>query len=321
MRFRDRTLLRLLDADECAALLTTQVGERILHTAFTAQEATVGAVTAVRARQVGLMPTTGILQPFEAQMYGVQSAHQWRFSAQLPLAGPVVSADARLDLTLTATRAGVQTSVTAAGVEDLGGIADPTAVDARILAEDGSLPVPGPALQERRLTALVGILEHRFETTAEAPIGRLLRSRGTLTFEQLRDELSPPRIPLRLGLTLTEEPTPTAPVAFPLQCLAFAVDEPFADLAARLTEIQVGMARTAPYADLPQPPAGVTVRTPLPALMFFPQAALDEPDLPGAVPGPGPADAAALRAARLDELAARLRHIGIVPVAVPDRQE
>ncbi|KOU61516.1 hypothetical protein ADK57_27580 [Streptomyces sp. MMG1533] len=317
MRFRDRILLRLLDAGERAALLTAPVGERILHTAFTAEEAEVGPVTAVRARQVGLMPTSQIVQPFEAQLYGAQSAQQWRFTAQLPLSGPVVGADARLDLTLLASRSGVRTSITEAAVENLAGIAEREDVDARILAEDGSLPAPGEALETRRLTALVDMLEERFETTAEAPLGNLLRSRGPLTFEQLRAELSPPHTPLRLGLRLTEEPTPSTAVTFPLQCLAFAVDEPFADLAARLTEIQIGMARTAPLADLPQPPAGVAVRTPLPALMFFPQTALDEPDLPGTVPGPGPADDAGLRTARLDELAARLRHIGIVPVAVP----
>ncbi|MCX4650244.1 MULTISPECIES: hypothetical protein [unclassified Streptomyces] len=317
MRFRDRILLRLLDAGECAALLTPEVGDRLLHAAFTAEEATVGPVTGVQARQVALMPTSGVVQPVEAHMHGVQSGQQWRLAAQLPLAGPVVGADARLDLTLLAPLSGVRTSITQAEMRDLRGIADLDAVDARIVAEDGALPAPGEALQQRRLSALIASLEDRFTTSGEAPLGTLLRSRP-LTFEQLLAELSPPRRPQRLSLNFVEDSTkPPAPADFPVQCLGFAVDEPFGDLAARLAEIQTGRARAAPHAEPPRPPVGTAVRTPLPALMFFPQAALDEPDLPGTAQGPNPADTAGVRTARLDELALRLRPLGIVPVAVP----
>ncbi|MEU7601703.1 hypothetical protein [Streptomyces sp. NPDC041003] len=52
MQFRDRTLLRLLDSAECASLLTAEVGDRLMRTAFDAPQATVGPVTAVVTRAV-----------------------------------------------------------------------------------------------------------------------------------------------------------------------------------------------------------------------------------------------------------------------------
>ncbi|MFE1438637.1 hypothetical protein [Streptomyces sp. NPDC058739] len=317
MRFRDRALLRLLDADERAALLTAEVGDRLLKTAFVAREATVGPVTAVVTRQVSLMPTSRTPQPVEAHLYDIQSTHQWRLTAQLPPAGPAVDADARLDLTLLASRAGVQTSVTGVSVDDLGDIAALEAVDARIVTEDGSLPTDAQALRERRLTSLVGILEDRFETSAEAPLGDLLRAHGT-TFEDLRARLSTPHHPLRLRLEMVEDGTkPATETAFKLLCVAFVLDGPLDDLAARLAEIQLGMARTAASAELPQPPPGTAVRAATPALLLFPETALDDGDLPADSTGIDPTDTARLRAARLTELITRLGHIGIVPVAVP----
>ncbi|WP_030795974.1 hypothetical protein [Streptomyces sp. NRRL S-337] len=317
MRFRDRALLRLLDTDERAALLTTEVGDRLLQTAFLPQEATVGPVTAVVTRQVSLMPTSRTPQPLEAHLYDIQSTHQWRLAAQLPLTGPTVDADARLDLTLLASRAGVQTSVTEVSVDDLGDIAALDTVDARIVAEDGSLPTEAQALGERRLTSLVDILEDRFETTGEAPLGDLLRRRA-LTFEELRAGLSTPHNPLRLRLKLVEDATkPATETAFKVLCVAFVLDGPLDDLASRLAEIQLGMARVAASVDLPQPPPGIAVRTATPALLLFPDTALDDGDLPADSTGIDPSDTAHLRAARLTELTTRLRHIGIVPVAVP----
>ncbi|MEU6273026.1 hypothetical protein ABZ871_11530 [Streptomyces populi] len=317
MRFRDRALLRLLDADERAALLTAEVGDHLLAAAFLAQEAAVGPVTAVVTRQVTLMPTSRTLQPVEAHLFDIQSTRQWRLAAQLPLTGPTVDADARLDLTLLASRSGVQTSVTEVSVDDLGGIAALDAVDARIVAEDGSLPSDADTLRERRLASLVGLLEERFETTGQAPLGDLLRSRG-LTFEELRASLSTPHNPLRLRLKLVEDATkPATETAFKVVCVAFALDGPLDDLAARLAGVRVGMARTAASAELPQAPSGTAVRTATPALLLFPETALDDGDLPADSTGIDPADTARLRAARLTELATRLRHIGIVPVAVP----
>ncbi|MFF0792245.1 hypothetical protein [Streptomyces spiralis] len=316
MRFRDRALLRLLDTDERAALLTAQVGDRLLQTAFVPQEATVGPVTAVVTRQVSLMPTSRTPQPLEAHLYDVQSTHQWRLTAQLPLTGPTVAADARLDLTLLASRAGVQTSVTEVSVGDLGDIAALEAVDARIVAEDGSLPAEAQALAERRLTSLVDLLEDRFETSGEAPLGNLLRRRG-LTFEELRAGLSTPHNPLRLRLKLIEDATkPATETAFKVLCVAFVIDGPLDDLASRLAEIQLGMARVAASVELPQPPPGMAVRTATPALLLFPGTALDDGDLPADTTGIDPSDTARLRAARLTELTIRLRQIGIVPVAV-----
>ncbi|MEU2391302.1 hypothetical protein [Streptomyces sp. NPDC007369] len=255
MQFRDRTLLRLLDSAECGALLTPGVGDRLLQTAFTAQEARVGPVTAVVTRQVTLMPTSASAQPLDAQLYDMQSGRQWRLSARWPLAGPTVDADARLDLTLLAGRGGVETTVTHVARKD---------------------PVGGGVPDDRG------------------------------------------RIPLGLNLQMVEEPAPElSETAFKVVCVAFVLDRPFADLAARLADVQVGMARVAESADRPQPPAGMAVRTPAPALVVFPEAALDDADLPGVPAGTDPGDTAGLRRARLTELATRLGHVGIVPVAVP----
>ncbi|MFG3497644.1 hypothetical protein [Streptomyces sp. NPDC047928] len=255
MRFRDRTLLRLLDSAECGALLSPAVGDRLLRTAFTAQEARVGPVTTVVTRQVSLMPTSASAQPLEAQLYDMHSSRQWRLAGRWPLAGPVVDADARLDLTLLAGRGGVETTVT------------------EVVRKD---PVGGGAPDAQG------------------------------------------RIPLGLRLRMVEEPAPElSETAFKVACVAFAVDRPFDDLAARLADVQVGMARVAESTDRPQPPVGMAVRTPVPALLLFPETALDDTDLPGAPGGVDPADSAGVRASRLTEFATRLRHVGIVPVAVP----
>lgn len=255
MQFRDRTLLRLLDSAECGALLTPAVGDRLLQTAFTAQEARVGTVTAVVTRQVTLMPTSASSQPLEAQLYDMHSSRQWRLSARWPLAGPMVDADARLDLTLLAGRGGVETTVT--------------------------------------------------EVVRKDPVGAgVPDAQG--------------RIPLGLELEMVEEPAPElSETAFKVVSVAFVLDRPFTDLAAGLADVQVGMARVAEGADRPQPPAGMAVRTAVPALVLFPETALDDTDLPGVAAGTDPGDTAGLRRARLTELATRLRHVGIVPVAVP----
>ncbi|TMV00052.1 hypothetical protein [Streptomyces sp. DASNCL29] len=322
MHFRDRTLLRLLDADERASLLTAKVGDQLVKTAFVAQEATVDPVTAVVTRQVTLMPTSRTAQPLEAQLHDMQTSHQWRLAAQVPLMGPLVDADARLDLTLLAGRRGVRTSITEVGVEDLAGVAELDAVDARIVAEDGSLPTEESALQGRRLTSLIAILEDRFETGEQAPLGSVLVERGLTTFEKLQTALSAPHNPLRLDLKLVEDALgPASETAFKVMCVAFVLDRPFEDLASRLAEMQIGMARVAESADLPRPPAGMGVRTTAPALLVFPESALDDADLPGVSAEVDPSDTAGLRTARFTELTARLRHVGIVPVAVPDRQE
>jgi hypothetical protein len=79
----------------------------------------------------------------------------------------------------------------------------------------------------------------------------------------------------------------------------------------------VAVARTGldVLADAPPPPSGAKVRHSRPALMVFPQSALDDADLPF-VAGPSPGSAAQKRSSRLTELTTRLRTSGIVPVAI-----
>ncbi|NEW69874.1 hypothetical protein [Streptomyces rhizosphaericus] len=318
MQFRDRTLLRLLDPDEQARLLTAQVGDRVLRVAFTADEALIGPVTNVVVRQVSALPVSWNARRLDAQMYDLQSSHQWRLSAEVPMAGPSVDADAQLDLTLVASRIGVASAVTDAQVEALHGIGDLEAVDARIMAEDGALPPEGPARQARRLTALRAVLDDRFETSDQAPLDLVLRQRGLTSFEGLQEHLSPPHIPQRLRLRVVEDATkPAADAAFKVQCLAYAVERPFDDLAVRLADIQVAAARVAANAEPSRPPAGTAVRAAVPALLLFPESALDDPDLPEAPEGVDPSDTAGHRAARLNALAGRLQHLGVVPVALP----
>ncbi|MCM2424862.1 hypothetical protein [Streptomyces sp. RKAG337] len=315
MQFRDRTLLRLLDPVERAAVLTPRLGDRLLAAAFVPSDATAGPVSAVVARQVTLLPSDWNPHQVDAQVHDVQSSRQWRMSATVPLGPPSPGADARLDLTLVAGLQGVATSVTGVEAEPLDGIADVTAVDAEIVRQDGSLPPEGNARQARRLTVLRALLGARFETADAAPLEALLDQRGLTTFESLQAYLSPPNAAQRLRLAVVEEAAPPVPdAAFKLICLVYVHAQPFDDLAGRLADVQLARARGADNADMPRPPAGMTVRAALPALLLFPEAALDDSGLPlPAGPAP-PTGADALREARLTELTARLREVGVVPV-------
>lgn len=362
MQFRDRTLLRLLDHVERAALLTTAVGDGLLAAAFAPKGAevdggpdpgtgaAVGPVTAVTARQVTLLPVAVARQRVDAQVHDVQTNHHWQVSAAIPqpiphatvpwsvppqaagegppgapatppvpapFAHPSVpaDADARLDLLLAASCPDVTSTLTDVETEDLSGLSDEAAIDARIVREDGALPPEGPQRQARRLAALRAALTEHFEAGEAVPLEAALERRGLTTYESLSAYLSPPHAARRLKLTVLEDSSgPPLETAFSLVCLVYAHPRPFDDLAGLLATMQLARARVADSVDPPQPPRppeGMTVRATLPALLLFPEAALDDPGLPMPPGGAGPPPT---REARLAELTTRLRQVAVVPV-------
>ena len=310
MQFRDRTLLRLVDTAERAAILTADVGDRLLRAAYRFDHAAVGTVTGVAVRDASLLPTSWFPQRVEAQVLAPTSGTRWEAAAELRLADPTVGADAQLDVTLTTTVRGVTTEVTSVRTRSLAGVGAESDVDARIVTEDGALPAGEAALATRRFTALRDIVRDELSTAAEVDLDATLEQSGVTTYADLRHVLDAPNHPMLLALTLVSDATgPDRATNVRVVAAVTVVAEPFADLAGLLTELQVARARIASGADPLPPPAGMTPRTPVPFLVLFPITALDDADLPVAA-GSNPTPAQR-RAARLTELGTRLQPLGV----------
>jgi hypothetical protein len=318
MDFRDRGILRLIDADERAELLTNQVGDRLLAAAYFFDNVAVDPITSIAVRDVSLLPVVWPPQRAEASVLDPPTGHRWEATAEIRMLSPELAADAQLDVLLTASTLGVETTIDRVETEPLGDLADLTAIDARIVAEDGALPPEGPGREQRRATALRAMLHERFETDDEVAAGLdvILDRRGMIDLAALRDFLGAPRLTERLALTMVTDSTRPAAARTYRVVAAVVVATPDAPLYETLAAVQRGRARIGEAADPPAVPAGMRPRTPVPYLVVLPTALLDDEELPlptGVTPPTDPDD---LRATRLTELATRLRSLGIAPAVV-----
>jgi hypothetical protein len=315
MDFRDRGILRLLDADERAELLTNQVGDRLLAAAYLFDDVAVGQVTSVAVRDVSLLPVVWPPQRVEASVLDPPTGHRWEAMAEIRMHSPELAADAQLDVLLTASTLGVETTIDRVETDLLGDLADLAAIDARIVAEDGALPPEGPDREQRRATALRAMLHERFETDDEVAAGldAIFDRRGLGDLAALRDFLAAPRLTERLALTMVTDSTRPATARTYRVVAAVVVGAPDAPLRETLAVVQRGRARIGEAADPPAVPAGMRPRTPIPYLVVLPETLLDDADLPLPAGVAPPADPDQLRAARLTELTTRLRPLGVAP--------
>jgi hypothetical protein len=296
VKFGDRTLLRFLDPGELSALLPLAAGRALLDAAYEFDNLAVGDVSAVSARTVALAPALTPDMPLTVTARPIGGSQEWNVSGTWQ-PEPTTPVHAVLDVTVTAATRGVRTAVTEAQAEPLTGL---------------RAEVEGAA----DFDAAVTLVAAHFAQTPKEALAEVLRRRGITDLDGLLATFGPTREPSLMVLTLVSDAT-GADIETPylLSVLAQVVD----DLAGGLLDAvaAVALARTGldVLADPPAPPSGAKVRHSRPALMVFPESALDDADLPF-VGGPSPTTDGQKRSSRLSELTTRLRFSGIVPVAI-----
>lgn len=317
MEFVDRTLLRLTDQTERAAVLTHAVGDRLLKAAFVFSNVEVGEVTGVSVRDIELLPAVPDLQQFDATFAQLGATNRWEAFGTLGTPRGRAAADARIEVLLTTRTRVAETTVESVVTEPLDDLADLDRVDGRIVAEDGALPAAAGALATRRLTALKTMLRERFTQPADFDVDAFLEARGLDSIDALVGYLSPPRHPERLELELVVDGTRPARVTNHRVVAAVKVDaDPVSHLRETVEGIRVARALLEQATEAAVPPSGMTPRSGLPFLLVFPATTLDDNDLP-LPPGSNPGNAAARRAARLRELQRRLEPTGIALATIP----
>lgn len=312
MQFIDRTLLRLADADERAAVLTPVVGNHLLAAAFVFGNVEVGEVTGVSVRDIELLPSVAERQTFEGAVIHPVSSMRWEGTASVRVAAPHAVVDARAELLLTTETRVADTAVERIETENLGDLADLAAVDARIVADDGTLPADPDALAARRFGALKTLLHERFTQPDDFEVDGFFAAKGIDTVDELMAYLSPPRHPERVEMDIVIDGTLPSRIVNHRVIAGIHIDEdPVARLHSVVDEIQVARGLLAEATEVARTPSGMTARTSLPFVLVFAEGALDDDDLPFPSGSPPPADPAAQRAARLTELQARLTPLGI----------
>lgn len=315
MRFTDRTILRLADPGERAALFTTAVGAGLLSAAYVFDEVAVGDVTAVTVRSVTLAPLVYPTRRLAATARDAATTTHWGITADLPPV-PVAAGDAVVEVDVTASVRGVVSDVVKAAATGLSPLADLGALDALIVAADGTLPADPAVLATRRYEELVGAIAGRFTDTPRAGVEATLKARGLTELGPLLSYLSAPNDVQRLALTIVSDSTaPATDRSYRLRALVHIAEDLTTGLASALSAIAAARAALAAGADPLPAPAGMSPRLGYPALLVVPEAGLDDAELPFPT-GPPPAGPNAQRAARLAELTTRLRTAAVVPVAV-----
>jgi hypothetical protein len=310
-------LLRLLDPVERDALITNELGDRLLDASYELAVAEVGQVTGIEIRHAIAVPSGSSSMPLEGRIAGGTGGMWWDLNAQVFGATTEIAAHARIELRLTTTIRVVATAVTAVRSDNLGVLADVGAIDARIVADEGALPTDPAALADKRFITLKTILADRFEVPQDADIDAIIAEQGIKEFDDLLAWLMPPNHVRRLGLDLVIDGSlPARTAVVPVSVAVIVDDNPFDRMVELLGEVERGRRFLGPGADLPKPPAGLRHRTALPFLVLFPEGALDDAELPeGSVPQP--ADAAAHRRARLNAVSSRLHPLGVALGTVP----
>lgn len=318
MQFVDRTLLRLADSAERAAVLTPAVGDRLLSAAFVFDSVEVGEVTGVSVRDIELLPSVAECQLLDGAFYQPMSGVRWEASASLRVGAPHATVDGRAELFLTTETRIAHTSVEDVQVEHLGSLADLGAVDARIVADDGALPGDEQALADRRFGALKTMLLERFTEPADFDVDRYFETKGVDGIEELMTFLSPPHHPARVGMELVVDGTLPSRIVNHRVITGVHIDEdPVSRLHAVVDDIQVARALMAEATEVARTPSGMIARTGMPFVLVFAEAALEDQDLPLPAGVPTPADPAARRTARLTELQRRLTPLGIALAPIP----
>lgn len=311
MQFLDRTVLRLLDHDERAAILTPDVGSHVLSAAFVFGNVEVGNVTGVTVRSMELLPSAAERQPVEMTFFDPASMARWEASGELRPAYPHAVADARVELLLTTETRLAQSSVVRVDTESLDDLANLDAVDAQIVALDGALPAAPADLANRRFTVLKELMTNRFTQPDDLDIDAFMQRNNIETIDDLLAFLSEPKHTERVEVEIVVDGTSPSRIVNHRVIAAVRIEEnPIARLHAVVEEVQTNRTVMAAAMESASVPAGMQDRAGVPVIVVFDVAALDDDDLP--VPqGQDPQTPDEKRAARLAELQTRLTPVGI----------
>lgn len=310
MQFLDRTVLRLLDHDERAAVLTPNVGDRVLSAAFVFGNAEVGDVTGVTVRSLDLLPSAAERQPVEMTFFDPTSMARWEASGELRPAYPHAVADARVELLLTTETRLVQSSIVRVDTESLDDLANLETLDAQILALDGALPAAPADLADRRFTVLKELMHDRFTQPDDLDIDAFMQRHHISSIDDLLTFLSEPQHTERVEVEIVVDGTFPSRIVNHRVIAAIRIEEnPIVRLHAVIEEVQANRAVMAAM-ESASVPAGMQERAGVPVIVVFDAAALDDADLP--IPqGQDPQTPDEKRAARLAELQTRLIPVGI----------
>lgn len=311
MDFVNRTLLRLVDDAERAAIFSAEVGDRALHAAFETRNVEVGTATGVVARDVQLLPTSTPSVGLHGSVSDPLTGSRWEAAANIDQPRGAPLAHAIVDLRVTTEFRRANTSITSLSTAAVRGLADHAAVDARILSEDSSLPSDEDELALRRYRALKAELLDEFAQPDDVDVDALALSIGGKDYATLYAALDEPHKLSNVAVELVVDGTRPSRIATHRVVAGVLVeDDPVAELAEVVGRANAAAAELADTVELAPPPDGMASRAGLPFVVVFPAAVLDDADLPFPA-GSSPSGAAAERAARLTELQRRLTRSGL----------
>jgi hypothetical protein len=316
MDFYGTQVLALADRSAAAGIFTPTRTEPVLRAAYELRNAEVASVDLVHARQVSVLPMSPDTFDGELTVWapGQGAAWEGRVSIRTHDAAPAFDAELRLLVTTSSRTA--STTVTNVRTTDATAVFNLAEVDTRIIAEDGSLPTGGTALEERRRTALLSLLLDRFEQPDDWNPDDFWREQGDVSVAEIVQRFSPPRTTVATAIDLVVEPDETPrTLDFVFDLSVLVTEDPVADLRSTLSRIRAARGARAASVTQPQPVPGAVLRTPVPVAVVCSLDAFDDADLP--VPdGATPTNDAERREARLTTLNDRLADAGIAFVPV-----
>ncbi len=311
MDFADRTLVRLADANERAALLGSSELERVLRTAYDADSLGLSGPFAGVFDRVDLGGS--LSRSVELDGHWARSGTAERTEARMELRGlavPGPTVDALWEGAVVARASADTATVTAVEVDlpDVGG------VDDAVVADLGALPDDPAALDAARRAVILERLRATLDqpgAVGDAHLDSLFRSVGADDAGSfLHAMTNGATVPLRISFS--DSPTgPLSPRRLPITALVLIRDVGFS-LTGLLHESRQALDHLRARGAAPPPDPGLPRRHGLLALWLVPESVLDDDDWPGG----GSGSAAARRTARAEAAAAWLSLLGIVLVPV-----
>ena len=313
MDFSSRTLVRLLDEDELATVLTNDAGDLILGAALRPDAVGLGDVAQVTPLAVELSPSVLSHSRSDVDLHEGSGTSRWTGAVTRRASGAPIAA-ARIDARLTVAVSRVDTTVLDVVTDQLSDLADEVAIDARVVADGGALDIEPAQLEDLRFAALKAMITDRSEVPADFDADSFTSRAGVATTTQLRELLEGPLGTTRLKLSLQIDPLAESVENIDLTFFVFVEADPYSALPDLLT--RVGQLRSSVEATRSpvSAPSGMSARTPATVLVLHETAALNDVGLPP--DGVAGANAAA-RTERLTELNNRFKATGIafLPIA------
>ena len=322
VQFSDRTLLRLADATERSAILSNDVGRRILDCTYRFTQP-LQRVTAIRVRGVEVAAPVPDEVTFHGRVWQLDTAMQAEADGSLNGYIRRSIIDAHLDVVVTASTRPVNATVEAVEVDHIDDIVDLQAVDARIVAEDGAIPAGSDDLDARRLDVMKARFRERFQATEDFVVNELgvgsgvdvdafLSEYGVATAAGFVDLLQERGHSLRVAMDIVIEPEAAfRNVEFEVPLSVKVAEDPVARLRETVEEIQVARGMLGRAGERRVSSTTPQTQNDLPFLLVFSIESLDDGDLPLPAGSPQGGTREQLRERRLAELGRRLQPVGV----------